>query len=124
LKLLRLIKTNNVSCLLASLCNIRTLTKIHSGAVNRKGKDKERKDLSRQTTLFGLPLKQSAEKGKSAKQGEETGPNADMSEVPPPSETATLVESQAAEAAPAEETQPVEEEVPIEWEASPPPASP
>jgi len=107
-------------------------------AVNRKGKDKEKKDLSRQTTLFGLPPKQTTEKGKSAKKGEETGandigasasvppvPDADMSEVPPSLEAATLVESQNAEAAPAEETQPVEEdEVPIEWEASPPPASP
>lgn len=45
-----------------------------------------------------------------------------MSEVPPPSEVPTLVETQGAEVT-AEDTQPIEEdEVPIEWEASPPPS--
>lgn len=46
-----------------------------------------------------------------------------MSEVPPPSEAATLVETQDTKELTTEDTQPVEEdEVPIEWEASPPPS--
>lgn len=112
---------------------------MHSGAANRKGKDKEKKDVSRQTTLFGLPSKPPAEKkGKPLQKGgdPETGasdieasssvpqvPDADMSEVPSPSEAATLVEIQDAERATTDDTQPTEEdEVPIEWEASPPPS--
>lgn len=110
----------------------------HPGATNRKGKDKEKKELTKQTTLFGLPSKPLAEKkAKPLKKGEkpETGGNdteatasvpqvsdVDMSEVPPPSEAATLVETQEAEKATTEGTQLVEDEVPIEWEASPPPS--
>jgi hypothetical protein len=45
-----------------------------------------------------------------------------MSEVPPPPEAATLVETQATGVT-TEDTQPLEEEdVLIEWEASPPPS--
>ncbi|KAF8444756.1 hypothetical protein L210DRAFT_3642979 [Boletus edulis BED1] len=103
-----------------------------------KEKEKEKKDLSRQTTLFGLPAKPLADKkGRPPKKGvePETGANGieasmsvphvdiDMSEVPPPSEAATLVETQESEGIATEDTQPVEEdEVPIEWEASPPPS--
>lgn len=110
---------------------------MHPGATNRKGKDKEKKDVSRQTTLFGLPPKPPAEKkGKPLRKGGEPEtrgndievlvpqvPDVDMSGVPPPSEAATLVETQDAERATTEDTQPIEEdEVPIEWEASPPPS--
>jgi len=98
--------------------------------------------LSRQTTLFGRPSKPPAEnKGRPLKKGEEpeTGasdidgstsvsqvPDVDMSEVPPPSEAVTLVETQEVEGAATttEDTQPIEDEVLIEWEASPPPPSP
>lgn len=46
-----------------------------------------------------------------------------MSEVPPPSEAATLVETQDTERVTIDDTQSIEEdEVPIEWEASPPPS--
>ena len=90
--------------------------------------------MSRQTTLFGLPSKPPAEKKKRPlKKGEEpeTGasdiepqvPDVDMSEVPPPSEAATLVETQDPKGATTEDTQLIEEDdVPIEWEASPPPS--
>lgn len=110
----------------------------HPGTTNKKGKDKEKKDVTRQTTLFGLPSKSLAEnKGKPLKKGQEpeTGANntevstsvpqvsdVDMSEVPLPSEAATLVETPDAEQATAEDTQLVEDEVPIEWEPSPPPS--
>ena len=111
---------------------------MHSGATNRKGKDKE-KDVSRQITLFGLPSKPLAEKkGKPLQRGREpeTGTggievstsvprvsDVEMSEVPPPSEAATLVETQDTERVTIDDTQSIEEdEVPIEWEASPPPS--
>lgn len=45
-----------------------------------------------------------------------------MSEVPPPSEVATLVETQETARTVTEDTQLSEDEVPIEWEASPPPS--
>ncbi|KAH0827974.1 hypothetical protein J3R83DRAFT_3613 [Lanmaoa asiatica] len=89
-------------------------------ATNRKGKDKEKKDVSRQTTLFGLPSKSLAEKkGKTLQKGEEpeTGagdteasasvphvPDVVMSEAPP-SEAATLVETQDVERVTTEDTQ-------------------
>ena len=111
-----------------------------SGATNRKGKDKEKKDVTRQTTLFGLPSKPLAEKKeRPMKRGgePETGandidvstlaprvPDVDTSDVPPPSEAATLIESQDTEKATTDDTQLAEDadEVPIEWEASPPPS--
>ena len=91
--------------------------------------------MTRQTTLFGLPPKPPAEKkGKALKKGERSESRVNgiaastsvqqvadvgMSEVPPPSEVATLVETQETAT---EDTQLSEDEVPIEWEASPPPS--
>jgi chromosome transmission fidelity protein 4 len=114
-----------------SLSQYSGLTPFPPGGTNRKGKDKEKKDLSRQTTLFGLPSKPPAEKKKrplNKGEGLEIGASdieprvPDMSEVPPPPEAATLVETQATGVT-TEDTQPLEEEdVLIEWEASPPPS--
>jgi len=114
---------------------------ILEGPANGKGKEKEeKKDLSRQTTLFGLPAKQPNEKKAKAKQTATTGGKAsagacesqtqaklmdvDMAEASsillPQSETATLVETQVVEQASLVETQPLDEDdEPIEWSESP-----
>ncbi|KIJ67758.1 hypothetical protein HYDPIDRAFT_147689 [Hydnomerulius pinastri MD-312] len=105
---------------------------------NGKGKEKEKKDLSRQTTLFGLPSKLPTEKkGKSRKKTDETLEAREDEVDTSTSQTqttdvdmpdATLVgtqdigEVQEIEKTNQEETQPLEEnEDPIPWEASPPP---
>ncbi|KAG6336624.1 hypothetical protein ID866_2463 [Astraeus odoratus] len=112
--------------------------------MNGKGKEKDRKDLSRQTTLFGLPAKQPVEKKSKSKKTNTNGtlavepldgnachsqaqrqPVADtdmmeMSSIPPQMEDATLVANQASEDLPLVETQPLDEdEEPIEWPESP-----
>jgi chromosome transmission fidelity protein 4 len=108
------------------------------GHMSGKGKEKEKKDLSRQTTLFGLPSKPPAEKqaklrkkaveavevdDTSAPKSQIPVADIDMPEaLPPPSEDATLVETQDTDKMTMEETQPLEDdEIPIPWAASPPP---
>lgn len=111
------------------------------GPANGKGKEKEKekKDLSRQTTLFGLPGKQPNEKKSKSKQTDTTGGKAsagacesqtqgnvtdvnmvEAPPIPPQSETAALVETQAVEQDSLVETQPLDEDdEPIEWPESP-----
>ncbi|KAL4078553.1 hypothetical protein V8B97DRAFT_1865745 [Scleroderma yunnanense] len=103
-----------------------------------KEKEKERKDLSRQTTLFGLPAKQPVEKKSKSKQMATTNEKAssDACESQPqangmdvdmvdadsivPLSDVTLAETPVADEALLVETQPLDEgEEPIEWPESP-----
>lgn len=105
---------------------------------NGKGKERERKDLSRQTTLFGLPPKQPAEsKSKNAttrkipgveSQGSRVGESqtqitdVDMTEALTTSESPTFEDTlvQLREVDDVVETQPIDEdEEPIDWPDSP-----
>lgn len=105
---------------------------------NGKGKERERKDLSRQTTLFGLPPKQPAEsKSKNAttrkipgveSQGSRVGESqtqitdVDMTEALTTSESPTFEDTlvQPREVDDVVETQPIDEdEEPIDWPDSP-----
>ncbi|KAH7888857.1 hypothetical protein F5I97DRAFT_758195 [Phlebopus sp. FC_14] len=101
---------------------------------NGKGKEKEKKDLARQTTLFGLPSKPQVDnKGKSKKKvpGQRgDGVNGEISQtqvtdvdipdvVPPLSEDATLMETRTSEKPSQPDTEPQENEESIPWEETP-----
>ncbi|KAG1752912.1 hypothetical protein EDB19DRAFT_1670517 [Suillus lakei] len=104
-------------------------------AEKQKDKEKDKKDLSRQTTLFGLPSKPPAEKDKRAKKKADVAPEAEEAKQSPPAdsqamdvetEDATLVDCQA-HPDPSDvqmDTQPLDvDDEPIEWPDSPPAAA-
>lgn len=92
-----------------------------------KEKEKEKKDLSRQTTLFGLPSKPLAEKEKRTKKKIDAAPEAEESKQSSPAESmdvetqdATLVDVRPDPSDVQMDTQPLDmDDEPIEWPDSP-----